>query len=588
VEFRILGPLEVTEDGQAVALGGAKQRGLLAFLLLHANHVVPRDRLIDELWETDPPDTARTALQVHVSQLRKALGRDRIVTQAPGYLVRVEPGELDLERFEQLADDALAEEPLAAAATLREALALWRGPLLADLDDSLARAERGGLEEQRALALERRIDADLALGRHAGLVPELDALVRQAPLRERLRAQLMVALYRCGRQADALEVYRQGRRLLAEELGLEPGEDLRRLERAILEQDSSLARPQVPRPRPSARLRGGLRRRLPLAAAAAGALLLAAAVIAGITLAMRESPTVVIRPNSVVAVDARTGARLANVPIGGRPVALAVGASSIWVADGDHATVSRIDVRTKERLPIGGLGPEISDVAFGFGALWVAGGNAGTLARVDARYNSITPIDLGSTRDVVPHHVFDVRAGADAVWVTRGNQLLRVDPGEMRVTDRLPVRHPLGIAVGLGSVWVAREDEHIVRVDARTVRPTYPPQDVSKGVFSPVVAYDSLWVVAVGLVGDPPRVWRLDPGTLEQRAVIPFPTPISYARLAAGSGALWAVDPDTRTVWRIDPDTNRRKRLAKLPHYPFTVAADGGVVWVGVQAEPPG
>jgi len=245
MEFRILGPLEVREAGRVLRLGGSKQRALLASLLLHANEVVSRDRLSDELWGTSPPNTAPTALQVYVSQLRKALGRDLILTQPPGYLIRVSDGELDLHRFERLVATAQAEEPVQAARLLREGLALWRGAPLAELGDSFARAERARLEEQRLAALEQRIEAELALGRHAELVPELEGLVLEQPLRERLRGQLMLALYRCGRQADALEVYRSGRRLLAEELGLKPDDELQRLERAILNHDPSLESPVV-------------------------------------------------------------------------------------------------------------------------------------------------------------------------------------------------------------------------------------------------------------------------------------------------------------------------------------------------------
>ena len=231
MEFRILGPLEVVDQGRLVKLGGAKQRSLLAFLLLHPNEVVSRDRLIDELWGDQPPETAATAVQVHVSQLRKALGHDVIVTQSPGYLIRIQDGEVDLQRFERsvaASQDAPAAE---ASDLLSEALVLWRGPPLAELDAPFARAAGLRLEEQRLAALEQRIDADLAEGRHAQLVHELEALVREHPLRERLRGQLMLALYRSGRQAHALDVYRTGQRLLDEELGLQPGEELRRLER---------------------------------------------------------------------------------------------------------------------------------------------------------------------------------------------------------------------------------------------------------------------------------------------------------------------------------------------------------------------
>ena len=240
MEFRILGSLEVEHEGDLLKLGSAKQRAVLALLLLHANDVVPRERLIDELWGGEPPETARTALQVYVSQLRKALGRDVIVTKAPGYLIRVGPEELDLDRFDSLVDEARGEDAAGAAKLLRDALQLWRGPALEDLDP-IARSERTRLEEQRLSALEQRIEAELTLGRHSELVPELEGLVRSHPLRDRLRGQLMLALYRSGRQADALEVYRSARRQLDEELGLEPGEELKRLERAILEQDPSLA-----------------------------------------------------------------------------------------------------------------------------------------------------------------------------------------------------------------------------------------------------------------------------------------------------------------------------------------------------------
>jgi DNA-binding SARP family transcriptional activator len=216
---------------------------LLVLLLTSANEVVPADRLIDELWGADPPRTAANALQVHVSRLRRLLAaEDVVVTREPGYLIRVEPDELDLLRFEQLLSDAQNAVPDDAARILREALALWRGPALADLErEPLARAEIGRLEELRLFALERRLDADLALGRRAELVGELEALTREHPYREAFRAQLMLALYGSGRQAEALEVYRQTRQLLVEELGIEPGPAIQRLEQAILRQDPALA-----------------------------------------------------------------------------------------------------------------------------------------------------------------------------------------------------------------------------------------------------------------------------------------------------------------------------------------------------------
>ena len=231
MEFRILGPLEVLEDGQALELGGQKQRALLAMLLLHANEVVSTDRLIEALWEQQPPETAAKALQVYVSQLRKLLGRDRLETKAFGYRLRVGEGELDLERFQR---QVAEHKP-------QEALAGWRGPPLADFSyQRFAEPEIARLEELRLACLEERIAADLAAARHAAVVGELEALVTEHPLRERLRGQLMLALYRSGRQAEALAAYQDTRRVLVDELGIEPSQSLRELHQAILQQDPSL------------------------------------------------------------------------------------------------------------------------------------------------------------------------------------------------------------------------------------------------------------------------------------------------------------------------------------------------------------
>jgi DNA-binding SARP family transcriptional activator len=250
MEFRLLGPLEASEREEPRALGGAKQRALLAVLLLNANQAVSVDRLMDELWGDQPPATATKSIQVYVSRLRRQLGDGRLLTRPPGYLLQVDPSELDLARFEQLLTQASEEAPRDAAETLREALAFWRGPALADLAyERFAQPHIVRLEELRLTALESRIEADLASGRHAELVGELEALVAEHPLRERLRGHLMLALYRSGRQAEALQAYRAARLELSEELGLEPGEDLRRLERAILQQDPSLDfTAEAPRP----------------------------------------------------------------------------------------------------------------------------------------------------------------------------------------------------------------------------------------------------------------------------------------------------------------------------------------------------
>jgi DNA-binding SARP family transcriptional activator len=245
MDFRILGPLEVWDGGSEVSLGGPKLRALLALLLLHPNEVVSTDRLMDELWGEDSPERAGPALRVNVSRLRKALPQDVLTTRSPGYVIRVEPDELDLHRFERLVDEgrSLLARGLAAEASerLRDALALWRSPALADFTyERFAQAAIARLEEIRLAAVELRIDADLALGRHHELVWELEALVAEHPLREDLRRDLMTALYRSGRQAEALDAYRDARRALVDGLGIEPSQALQELERAILRQDPSL------------------------------------------------------------------------------------------------------------------------------------------------------------------------------------------------------------------------------------------------------------------------------------------------------------------------------------------------------------
>lgn len=255
LEFRILGPLSVRVDGTPVALGGPKQRALLALLLLNANRVVSRDRLVAELFPEQSVNSADHALRNHVSRLRGVfapVGRDepRIVARAPGYLLRVEPGELDLERFEQLlaeGREALgAGRTAAAAALLSSAEQLWEGRPFADLEfEPFGRLEVERLEELRLAAIEERIDAELALGRQLALVPVLETLAAEHPYREHFRAQLMLALYRSGRQAEGLAVYQKTRTLLSEELGLEPSGELQELQRAILVQDPVLTPPAV-------------------------------------------------------------------------------------------------------------------------------------------------------------------------------------------------------------------------------------------------------------------------------------------------------------------------------------------------------
>ncbi len=406
--FRILGPLEVLDGDRAVALGGLRQRALLALLLLRANEVVSTDRLIAELWGESPPPTARQTVQVYISQLRRAVPADgsrasAIETRAPGYLLHVAHGQLDLDRFQELSAsgrEALAAGDAAgAAATLREALALWRGPPLADFAyEGWAQRDIARLEESRLACLEERIEADLQLGRHSDLVGELEALVEEHPLRERLRGQLMLALYGSGRQAEALERYASGRRALADELGIEPGGALKDLERRILTQDPALApparavaeTPAVASPPPSRPRRAiAFGRARPLIAL--GAAVLAVAAGLGIWLAVRggDGASPAIPGDSIALIDPRSGRAEAPIDVGGSPSQLALTTGAVWVGDVSGGALKRIDPEAGavvQTVPLGG-GPD--GIAAGGNSVWATNGLAGTLARVSPETNAI-------------------------------------------------------------------------------------------------------------------------------------------------------------------------------------------------------
>ena len=310
MEFRILGSLEVWDGERQIDVRGAKRRALLALLVLHANEVVGKDRLIDELWGESPPPTAPAALHNHISRLRKVLGPETLATRAWGYVLRVDPEKIDLEKFERMLADA---EPLPArerSTKLAEALGLWRGSALADLTfEPALKNEVARLEELRLATLEARIDADLELGRQGLVIGELEALLTQHSLRERLRGQLILALYRDGRQAEALEVYRETRRLLADELGLEPSPALRDLERAILRHDPALAGAQADQPAPAEDSRGRWRwPRSPLVAIAVLLALAAGGLAAAIVATTRGTShnTTVIEAGRTTVISLQT------------------------------------------------------------------------------------------------------------------------------------------------------------------------------------------------------------------------------------------------------------------------------------------
>ena len=392
----------------------------------------------------------------------------------------------------------------------------------------------------------------------------------------------MLALYHSGRQAEALDVYRQGRTLLAEELGLEPGEELRRLEKGILEHDPALAPPPPP-PRPEPPAVGTRRRGRARLAVVAGAILLAgaiAAIVLGIT---GGSDAVTVEPNSVAAVDPETGRVEAAVPIGGHPAAIAVGEGAAWVANPDQQTLVRIDPKTKAVTSIG-LGIRVADVAVGFGSVWVAGGNGESLTRIDPKENvPQASIDLGGGGGgVLPRPVFLVATGAGSVWATRGNTLLRIDPDTNEARTWLTVNKPQGLVAGRGAVWVTQLNEHVLRIDTNTPKIT-AERDLSELGQFPVLYRGSLWLIGYG--ERKPHVWHLDSTTLTPQAAIPFTVAGYPAGLSAGAGALWTVGPNSGYLWRIDPSSELATRVVWVAPHPISVAAGEGAVWIGTQRE---
>ena len=606
VEFRILGPLEVRVDGVAVQIGGPRQRALLAFLLLSANRVVSRDRLIEELVPEHNAQAAARALTVQVSRLRKALNsidgaEPRLVARPPGYVLRIEPGELDLHTFEQLVAEGRRalenDDPGRAAAMLREGESLWRGRPLADLEfEPFARLEIERLEELRLAAVEQRIDAELELGHHTALVPDLETLAAEHPLRERLCGQLMLALYRSGRQADALRVYRETRRELVEELGIEPGQALRELESGILRQDDALdspaalsgsrtmtagadRAPRLPRPdhapdMPVPRARSWR----PLLIGAAALMVVAAtlaAVLAGERGSSRSPPG---SPNTIAVIDPRTTAITATTAVGTRPGALVAGSGGVWVANLDDRTVTRIDPRTRRVVRTIPVAVEVAGLAGGADSIWYTTSN-GHLFRIEPAYDSTGRIaDLGENDGRFARPVRPAAVGFGSVWVVDASGLVaRVNPTTGKVIAEVQVgTNATAIAAGEGAVWVASPlDDTVSQIDptnaVTTIRVGHGPSGIAAGA-------GAVWVT--NRYDD--TVQRINPQT--GSVVTTIPVGSSPEAVAVVAGAVWVADSHDGTVARIDPATNKVVRLIPVGGSPTALAGVRGKLWVTVSA----
>ncbi len=598
MEFRILGPIEVRETGRSVPLGGTKQRALLALLLLNANRVVSTDRLIDQLWGERPPATAATALQGHVSGLRKALGSDVIATRRPGYVLHADPAQIDLARFEKLRADARTAlengDPDASAETLREALSLWRGEALTDIGfEPFAQAEAARLEDVRLSTLEDRIDVDLMLGRDSELVGELEGLVAAHPLRERLRAQLMLALYRSGRQAEALAAYQRGRQALVSELGIEPGPALRDLERRILAHDPALEvkrKAVVPARRPT---------RTPRFALAAAAVVAATAAALFLFGRIRDStePTRV-PPNSVAIIDPRNGEVDAAITLDEDPGSITVGAGGVWVLNLGSQTLSRIDPRGRKLVHTEGIGGTPGNLAATRSHVWVAdgcsmGGDPGALLRIDTELTgtfevaSEIPLDVvegGPPIALTASPACGLAANAESVWVATNvpPALLRVDivpdPDLAKIGKvvHLP-RAPTAIALDAESVWAADLSQNVVRrIDAITGRIVAVIQ-TGRSPVAIAVGEGAAWVANRG----DDSVSRVDPRTnVVSKAISVGDDPVA---VAVGEGSVWVANSRGGSVSRIDPRTNEVVATVSVGHRPQGVAVAGGAVWVSMR-----
>lgn len=594
MEFRILGPVEVWEDGLPVPLGRGKQRAVLALLLLNANRIVSTDRLIDQLWDGQPPATAATALQGHISGLRKALGPDVIATRRPGYVLEVEPTQVDLGRFEGLRDEARSAlergDARAAADKLREALGLWRGEALADIGfEPSIQAEAARLEDLRLNALEDRIDADVGVGRGTELVDELQRLVASHPLRERLWGQLMLSLYRSGRQAEALDAYRRARQTLVSELGLEPGPALRDLERRVLAHDPALdPEPQaVPPTRPPAVRRGLVLLGVALVCAAAAALVLARS----------DSDAPPIPRNSVAVVDPGTNTVVAAIGLDPNPGPIAAGAGGVWILSLGSWTISQIDPRARRLVRSYGVGETPDNVAAA-GEVWIAdrcsvGGDPGkllhiyTAARAGIELDEEIDLERAFPREaprLAPVQAATrcgLAADGQSAWVATNVPpgLARIDyersPARSRIVRSIALpRAPAAIAVGSGSVWATDNERNLVRrIDPDTGK-TIRRIRVGNDPVAIAADHDAVWVANRG----DGSLSRIDPRTSSViKAISAGEAPVA---LAAGDGAVWVANSGDGTVARVNPRTNQVVARISLAHRPQGVAVAAGAVWV--------
>ncbi len=607
MNFNILGPFDIRDrEGRVIGLPGGRVRSLLVFLLIQRGELVSVDRIVDALWGEHAPGTAAKAVQGYVSQLRRVLEPDRepgdadglIVTRPPGYALRQDEVTVDATRFVKLAGEGrrALEDGSAAEASLLldEALGLWRGPALAEFAfDDFAQPEIRRLEELRLSATEDRIESLLRLGRHGELEGELESLVATYPLRERLRGQSMLALYRSGRQTDALQVYRDGRRLLAGELGLEPGPEIQQLERAILAHDPAL-KETAPAPPPAREpereahepaLSGPSDRRRRLAVGAALIAALIAAALLAVLLMRNEAPAAIaIVTPAVVAVDPDTNRVVASIRVGSKPVSVAGDDGVVWVGDARDGTVTRVDPVSRRVVNTIGIGLPAIDLAPDLGGVWVATGGFGTILRIDSELGAVAErFDLGDPGDPVVPAARSIGVGEGRIWVGAFDGLVSIDPDSGEQMDRVDLGQSaaLQIAVGSGAVWATTITRRAKRVEARAAQVT---AEFYAGTLAVAIALDrsAVWV---GGTNDG-QLWKLDPVT--GSTLLTSRAGTGASAIAIGLGGVWIASSGDRTLVRVDPQTGDVVETIAVGGSPEDVAVGGGLVWVTVQDAKPG
>jgi YVTN family beta-propeller protein len=557
MEFRILGTLDVLDAGRPLTIRRGKEQALLAYLLLHANELVPSARLIDVLWDERPPPTAPKVLQNAVSNLRKQLGDSRLETRDRSYLLRVADDEFDLTRFRKLASEGKNAE----------ALALWRGTPLIDLyEEPFADDARRRLEDERLSVLEERIDADLAGGAVSSLIPELESLVAENPLRERPYGQLMLAYYRAGRQSDALETFRRARRTLSDEVGLEPGPQLQELERKILQQDTALeAAQQATRP-------PGRPRRWPLVLALVVGLV-AATIAYAVTRDGSEDMTIVA--NSLVRIDPQSDRVTAVVPVGRRPAAVVQIGRDLWVANSLDDTLTHIDTHSLATRTIGGFTFPTSLVQERQ-RLWVGNNSRGVLVALDPVSGGV----LDRVRIEGASAASSLAYGADSIWVSEEEVAVqRISLATRSRTMRVPDENVHQVAYGVGAAWaVIVGRRQVLRIDPQNGRTSR----VSVGSLPTGIAvgFGSVWVASSG----DDTVWRIDPEIGDVKDVVHVGDEPEGVAVAAGS--VWVANNAAGTISRIDPDNDEVVAVIRTGYAPLAIGGSDNDVWVAVAGAP--